>query len=215
VSARKLRVWVAATGILSIASATALATHAVLWLAQSGMLLGGDYARHAHCSVLPIASAAVTTGALALCLYAVHLIGEDVNSLPALARQFQKLIGWRTIALIALSACLILVGMETAEQFAVGHFDGFSSALGGLPAVGLGIVVLFAAAGNVVLSALCRWLAGAHTRIVVALAFLLGFRDSASALSSRRCKRLAAIAVCYVRDFSQVHGTRAPPSIAS
>lgn len=214
-TARKLRLWVAVTGISSIACSAALATHAVLELAQSVALLGGDYGRHAHSALLPLGLAAVTAGVLAVCLYAVHLIGEDVNSLPALARHFQARIGWRTTAASASAACLILVGMETAEQFAAGHFDGFASALGGVPALGLGLIVLFAAAGNVASSALCKWLATAHTRIVLALAFFLRLGAKASTLSSRRCRRTAAIALRYSCDVSQIHGTRAPPSFAS
>jgi hypothetical protein len=215
VSQRDLRLRVATTGILSVTFATALATHSVLELAQSARLLGGDYGDHAHGAVIPVAIAAVTGALLASLLYAVHLIGEGPISLPSLAQEFRAKLGWRTIPLSAIAACLVLIGMETAEQLAAGHFDGLASAFGSAPAIALALIVLFSAAANALLSVLCTWLVGAHTRIVSGLAFLLRPRDTTAAPSSRRCKRAALATFHSARDGAHVHGTRAPPSFAT
>jgi hypothetical protein len=212
---RSLYVWVAAAGALSVTLATALATHSVLEAAQSVSLLGGDYGSHAHGALVPVGLTSVTVAVLAILLYVVHLSGLDSHSLPLLARALRARIGWRTVALCAVCACLVLVGMETAEQFAAGRFDGFSSAFGGVPAIGLGLIVLFSTAGNALLSALCDWLAGAHNRIVVALAFLLRLRDTAAPPTSGRSKRAKLTSFRYACDVSQVHGKRGPPSFAS
>jgi hypothetical protein len=201
--------------MLSLTFATALGTHVVLGLAQSAALLGGDYGRHSHGALIPIALAAATAAILAALLYGVHLIGEGPNSLPLLARAFQARVGWRTIALSSIAACLLLAAMETAEQLAAGRYDGFASAFGSLPAATLGIIVLFNAAGNTLLRELCAWLAGTHTKIVSALAVLLRRGHKSAAGSARRCNRAAFVAFRYACDILQVHGTRAPPSLAS
>jgi hypothetical protein len=214
-SARSLYVWVAAAGTLSVTLATALTTHLVLEAAQSASLLGGDYRSHDHGALAPVGLASATVAVLAIVLYVVHLSGLDSRSLPSLARALRARIGWRTVTLCAVCACLVLVGMETAEQFAAGHFDGFSSAFGGVPAVGLGLIVLFSAVGNALLSALCDWLAGAHTRIVIALAFLRRLRDAAAVPAAASFKRANLTTFHYTCDAPQVHGKRGPPSFAS
>jgi hypothetical protein len=215
VSQPNLRRCIAATGTLSAILATALATHSVLELAQSARLLGGDYGDHTHGAVIPVVLVAVTGLLLATFLYAVHLIGDGPNSLPSLARTFRARLGWHTILFGTIAACAVLMGMEAAEQLAAGRFDGLASAFGSVPAVAIGLTVLFSAVANALLSALCTRLVGAHVRIVSALAFLLRRRDTTGALLTRRCKRAALATFRYACEGRQIHGTRAPPFSAS
>jgi hypothetical protein len=211
VSARKLYAWVAAAGILSVAFATALAAHAALYVAQSAPLLGGDYHRHAHGAVFPVGFAGLTAALGAILMYGIHLASLDSRSLPSLARAFRARIGWQTIFLTALAASLVLVGMETAEQFVAGQFDGVSSAFSGVPEIGLALLVLFSAIGNALLRALCDCLAQSHARIVLAVAFLLCSRNAHSVLPSRVSKRKLLTTFRYACDAPQAYGKRGPP----
>jgi transposase len=197
--------------MLLATSTVTLATHSMLAWAQSAGLLRGDYGEHLHGFVTPIALAGLTAGAAALFLYGVHLVDLDTCSVPLLARAFRARLGWQAVGVTALCASLALVGMETGEQLAARHFDGFSSAFSGAPAVGLGLILLFSAAASAALRALCAWLADAHTRIVFAIMFLRRHcgKDTAPALAGSWRASLAA--VCYVCDASHVYGKRAPP----
>ena len=214
-SPRNLRLAIAASGIFSIAFATALASHIALGLAQSASLLGGDYGAHRHGGLAPVGLAAATAAAVALFLYAVHLTGAGQTSLPSLAREFHARIDWRTLALSAAAGVLILMGMETSEQLAAGRFDGFLSPFGSTPVVALGVIAFFSAIGTGILRLFCAWLAGAHARIVVALSFLLEARSAPPLLPSRRRRHGASDRLRYACEFSHVRGTRGPPAFAS
>jgi hypothetical protein len=215
VTTRRLYIGVALAGFLSITLATAFVAHVVLEAAQSVGLLTGDYGRHAHDAVFPIGLAAA---ALALCgvlLYALHLAAADGRSLPLLARSIQTRIGWRAVALTAVGACLVLLGMETAEQLASGRLDGIASAFDGAPLAGLGLILFISAFCHALAWSFCNWLANAHARLVLAVAFLLRWRRIRAASTARRAKRAALTTFDYTWDVSQTHGKRAPPCLAS
>jgi hypothetical protein len=197
--------------MLLATSTVTLATHSMLAWAQSARLLRGDYGEHLHGFVAPIAFAGLTAAAAALFMYVLHLAGLDTRSLPLFARAFRARLGWQAVGVTALVASLALIGMESGEQLAAGHFDGFASAFSGAPAVGLGLILLFSAATNAALRALCAWLADAHARIVFAIMFLRRFRDETAAPALARSRRDSLAAICYVCDASHAYGKRAPP----
>lgn len=208
---RRLYAGVALAGLLSLALATALATHAVLDVVQVIGLLGGDYGRHSHETVFPVALAAAAVVLCGALLYTAHLAGLDNRSLPWLARALRKRIGWRSVILSAVGASLALLAMESAEQLAAHGFDGITSAFGGAPLVGLGVILFIGSIYNALAAALCRWLANAHTHLVLVVAFLLRARDTASAATDRRARRAALLTFDYTWDVSQTRGKRAPP----
>ncbi len=202
---------VAVAGVLQVTLMVALVTHMFLGYAQTAGLLQGDYDRHAHGSIVAIGLGGLTAAMCAIFLYTVHLAGLGKRSLPSLARALRVHLGWQTVAVIGLLASLLLFGMETGEQLAAGRFDGALSAFGEVPALGLGLVVLFSAAGNVLLRALCDWLIDTHTHIVSLISFLFTDRTAAQPLQSRFKRELLA-AVLYACDASQANGKRAPPA---
>jgi hypothetical protein len=211
---RGLCACVAATGFLSATFTVALASHTSIGLAQSAGLLGGDYGSHPHPVLFPLGLAAVTALLSAIFLYVVHLASTDLRSLPSLARAYRARLAWRSVALTAFGAALVLVAMETAEQVAVGRFDGLFSAFGSSPGIGLALVLLLSAAGIALLRALCEWLAGAHARIVLAIAYLLRRQDTRALLAFERSKCALRAAVRNVCDAPQALGKRAPPILA-
>ena len=101
-------------------------------------------------------------------------------------------------------------GMETGEQLAAGRFDGALSAFGDVPALGLGLIVLFSMAGNALLRALCDRLIDAHAHIVSLISFLFTDRTAAGPLRARFKGELLAAVGCAC-DASQANGKRAPP----
>ena len=207
---QRLSAYVAVAAILSVAFVVALGAHAVLGLAQSAGLLGGDYGSHRHAGIVPLGLAGLTTALSAALLYITHLAGAG-RSLPSLARGLRAKIGWRSVAVTALIACLVLGGVETAEQLAAGRFDGLYSAFGGSPIIGLVLVVALSVAGNLWLRLACNWLAGAHSRIVLALAYLLDRRGHGAGLCPTRPQRVALNAFHYICDIPQALGKRGPP----
>ena len=208
---RRLSACIVVAGFLSVTLAVALAAHASLGLGQSLGVLGGDYASHRHQGFFPLAVAGLTAALSAIFLYAAHLAGARPSSLPSLARGLAARIGWRSVAVTAFAACLVLVGMETAEQLAAGCFDGLDSAFGGSPVTGLGLILLFSAVGNALLRRVCNWLAGAHARIIVAIAYLFRRRDPSANLHCAHSRRVALIAFRYACDLPQALGKRGPP----
>jgi hypothetical protein len=208
---QRLSACVAVAGILSVAFAVALGAHTVLSLGQSAGLLGGDYSSHNHQGLFPVALAGVTVALGAIFLYVVHLAGAGGSSLPSLARELGRQIGWRSVALTALAACLVLAGMEAGEQLAAGRFDGLFSAFGSSPIAGLGLILLLSAAGNALLQNVCRWLAGAHAQIVLAIAYLLSRREIGANPCRARSKRVALTVFRYACDIPQALGKRGPP----
>lgn len=183
----------------------------MLGLLQSAGLIGGDYSSHRHEGILPLGLASLTVALSASFLYVIHLAGAGPSSLPSLARDLGRRIGWRSVALTALAACLVLAGMETAEQLAAGRLDGPFSAFGSLPMVGVGLILLFSAAGNALLRTVCNWLAGAHARIVLAIAYLLSRRGVSANICDARSKRVALTVFRYACDVPQALGKRGPP----
>jgi hypothetical protein len=200
--------WVGLAGFLLATCAVTLATHTVLAWAQSFGLIPGDYGQHVHGLLGPLILSGLTAGLASLVLYGAHLV--DARSLPPLASTLRKRLGWQAVALTSLAACLLLVGMESAEQLVAHHFDGFLSAFSGVPAFGLGLIVLLSVVADAVLRAVCTWLADAHIRIVLAISFLLrpGSTPLAGVVQSRQP---CFAAVCYASDSSHVYGKRAPP----
>jgi hypothetical protein len=211
VCTRSLCRWVAVAGVLQVALMVALATHTFLGYGQAAGLLHGDYGLHAHGSIDAIGLGSLAAAMWAIFLYAVHLAGLGARSLPSLARAFRAHLGWRTVAVIGLTASLLLFGMETGEQLAAGRFDGALSAFGDIPALGFGLIVLFSAAGAALLRALCDWLIDAHTQIVSLISFLLPNHTAPGLLRARFKGELLA-SVRYACDASQVNGERAPPA---
>jgi hypothetical protein len=202
--------WVAAAGFLWATCAVTLAAHTVLAWAQSFGLIPGDYGQHVHGLLGPLSLAGLTAGLATLVLYGAHLAGLDARSLPPLASTLRKRLGWQAVALTSLAACLLLVGMESAEQLAAHHFDGLLSAFSGMPAFGLGLIALLSVVADAVLRAVCTWLADAHVRIVLAISFLL--RPGSSPLAGVAYSRQPCLAaVCCASDSSHVYGKRAPP----
>ena len=177
---------------------------------QTAGLLQGDYGRHAHGSIVAIGLGSLTSATCAIFLYTVHLAGLGRRSLPALARALRAHLGWQTVAVIGFISSLVLFGMETGEQLAAARFDGAFSAFGDAPALGLGLIVSFSAAGTALLQALCGWLIEAHTRIVSLISLLFVDRAAAGPLRARFKGELLA-AVHYACDASQANGKRAPP----
>jgi hypothetical protein len=210
VQARSLYRWVAVAGVLQVTLSVAFVTHMCLGYAQAAGLVQGDYSHHAHGSLAPIGLGSLTAATCAIFLYTVHLAGLGTGSLPSLARVLRAHLGWQTVAIIGLLAMLLLFGMETGEQLAAGHLDGALSAFGGVPALGLGLIVLFSAAGNTLLRALYDWLIDAHTHIVSLISFLFSDRTAAGPPQARFRGELLA-AVRYACDASQANGERAPP----
>jgi hypothetical protein len=194
----------------------AVVAHMVLGYAQAFGLLQGDYGRHAHGSIVAIGLGSLTAAMCAIFLYIVHLASLSMRSLPSLARALRAQLGWRTVATVGVAASFLLVGMETGEQLAAGHFDGLLSAFGNVPALGFGLVVLFSAVGNALLRAFCNWLIRAHAQIVSLISFLL-LKDRSTAAGPLRARFNGGLfeAVSYAYDTSQVHGKRAPPPFAS
>jgi hypothetical protein len=213
VHARSLYRWVAAAGVLQVTLTVALLSHILLGCAQTSGLLQGDYGRHAHGSVAATALASLTAAMCAIFLYVVHLAGLRGRSLPSLARALRAQLGWRTVAIIGVAAALLLAGMETGEQLAAGRLDGPLSAFGNVPALGFGLIVLFSAAGNAVLRALCNWLIGVHAHIVSFVSFLL-LRDRGEPAGPLRAPFSCGlrVSVSYAYAASQAHGKRAPPT---
>ena len=212
---RRLYVGVALPGFLSITLATALASHAMLEIAQSIGLLGGDYLRHSHGAVFPvvlIAAAGAFCGAL---LYAAHLAELDDASVPALARALSERIGWQTIVSSAFGACLVLIVMESAEQLAAGRFEGVASVFGGVPIIGLGLVLFISSVCNALALTVCNWLANAHGRLVRVVAFFLRSPRDGTTATGLPSKHAALATFDYFFDISQTHGKRAPPCLAS
>ncbi len=203
--------WVALAGFLLATCAVTLAAHTALALVQSSGLIPGDYGRHVHGLLVPLSLAGLTAGLATLVLYAIHLVGLDTRSLPPIAASLRERLGWQAVALTGLAACLLLVGMESAEQLAAHHFDGFLSAFSGVPVFGLGVIALFSVAANAVLRAVCTWLADAHARIVLTISFLLRCANTPLACVSHS-RRPSLATVCYAADSSHVYGKRAPPN---
>ena len=135
-----------------------------------------------------------------------------MRSLPSLARALRAQLGWQTVAVIGVAASILLVGMETGEQFAAGRFDGLLSAFGNVPALGFGLIVLFSAVANALLQAVCDWLIGAHAHIVSFISFLL-LRDRSTVAGPLRARFNGGLlgAISYAYDAAQAHGKRAPP----
>ena len=211
---RSLSGCVAVAGILSVTFAAALGAHTALGLGQSAGLLGGDYSSHRHQGLFPLGLAGLTVALSAIFLYAIHLAGAGPSSLPSLARELGRQLGWRSVALTALAACLVLAGMETGEQLAAGRFDGLFSGFGSSPIVGLALILLFSAVGNALLGAICKWLAGAHARIALAIAYLLSRRGESANTGCARSKRVALTVFRYACDVPQALGKRGPPILA-
>ena len=199
-------------GLLSASFLTALAAHALLGGLQAAGLLQGDYGSHAHGSVLPVTLCAVTAISLASLCYVLHLAGLERGALPHVARALRARVGWQTVLGVAAIAVLCLAGMETAEQFAAGHFDGLASAFSSSPVIGLVAVAALAIVVNGLAGSVCGWLAGAHERIVRLLAYALRtlFAPSARPASSYALAAVANSDAC--RPYlSRVHGRRGPP----
>jgi hypothetical protein len=207
----RLSARIAVAGILSVTLAVDLGVHIALGLGQSAGLLSGDYSSHNHQGLVPLALAGLTVTLSAIFLYAVHLADVGPSSLPSLARELGRRIGWQSVALTSLAACLVLAGIETGEQLAAGRFDGLFSAFGSSPIVGLGLILLFSAIGNALLQAVCKWLAGAHARIVLAIAYLLSPRAVSPNRCCSRSKRVAFTVFRYACDIPQALGKRGPP----
>ncbi|HVN69342.1 MAG TPA: hypothetical protein VMU38_06825 [Candidatus Binatia bacterium] len=210
----RLSASIAAAGVLSATLAVALAAHTAIDLGNVAGLLGGDYGSHRHGTIFPLGLAGLTAGLSAAFFYIVHLAGAGLPSLPSLARRFLAHIGWRTVAIVALAASLVLVGMETAEQLVSGRFDGLLSAFGGSPAIGLGLILLLSCAATAGLRALCAWLAEAHARIVLAVACLLRCRDQSAPCARTGAKSVALGGSRYACDIPQALGDRGPPILA-
>jgi hypothetical protein len=202
---------VAVGGFFSVTFAVALAAHTAIGIAQSVGLPGGDYASHPHQALFPLGLASLTAGLSAIFLYAVHLAGAGFPSLPSLARSLRTRIGWQSFVAIALGAGLVLVGMESAEQLAAGRYDGLLSAFGGSPGIGLGLILLFSAAGNALLRALCNWFAGAHARITHVLSYLFRRRGGDASPARERSRRTTLPVFRYACDAPQALGKRGPP----
>jgi hypothetical protein len=215
VSTRRLHAGIALAGLLSITLATAFLAHLILEIAQSTGLLSGDYGHHGHGSVFPVGLGAAAIALCGIFLYAMHLANVAGSSLPSPAHDLRKRIGWQAIACGALGACLVLVAMESAEQYASGHFDGLASAFGGIPLAGLGLVFFISSLCNALAWVICNWLVNAHARLVSVIALLLRLRPSGAPLTGHQSKRTALAAFDYTSDASQAHGKRAPPCLAS
>ena len=211
---RRLYVAVASAGFLSIALATALAAHALLEIAQSAGVLGGDYARHEHASVFPVCLAAAALALCGMLLYGAYLAGLDDASLPSLARSLRRLIGPGSILATSLCASLVLLAMESGEQLASGRFDGVASAFGSVPLAGAGAILAIGSLFNALAGAFCGWLASAHARLVFVVTLLLRAHYPTAAATTL-AKRAALTTFDYVWDVSQIHGKRAPPVLAS
>jgi hypothetical protein len=211
VRTRSLCSWVAVTSVLQVALMVALATHTFLGYAQAGGLLHGDYGNHAHGSLVAIGLGSLMAAMCAIFLYLVHLASLGTRSLPSVARTLRAHLGWRTRSIIVLIASLLLFGMEAGEQLAAGRFDGALSAFGDIPVLGLGLIVLFSAAGSALLRALCDWLIDAHACIVSLISFLLRDRTAAGPLRTRFNGELLA-SIRYACDASPANGERAPPA---
>ena len=209
-SARLLRGGIAGTAMLFATCAAALGTHAALEWTQAIGVLPGDYGRHAHGLLAPVALGALTIGAAALFLYAAHLAGLGTRSLPSLARQFHASLDWRAATTIAAGAALLLVAMESSEQLACGRFDGFLSAFSGVPAAGIGLIAALSAATVCALRAFCRWLACAHATLVFAIQFLRRVHPIAAATGRIR-SWLKPVLSRYAVDAAHAFGMRAPP----
>jgi hypothetical protein len=203
--------WVGRAGFLLATCTVTLAAHAALALAQSSGLIPGDYGQHMHGLLAPLSLAGLIAGLAAFVLYGSHLAGLDAHSLPPLASTLRERLGWQTVALTSVAACLLLFGMESAEQLAAHHFDGFLSAFSGVPAFGLGLIALFSLAANAVMRAVCTWLVEAHTRIVLAIAFLLRRCTTPVACAAHLRQPCLATLRCASVS-SRVYGKRAPPN---
>jgi hypothetical protein len=215
VSTRRLHAGIALAGLLSVTLATAFLAHLILEIAQSTGLLSGDYGHHGHGSVFPVGLGAAAIALCGIFLYAMHLADVTGSSLPSLAHDLRKRIGWQAIACGALGACLVLVAMESTEQWASGSFDGVASAFGGVPLVGLGLILFICSLCNALAWVVCNWLVNAHARLVSVIALLLRLRSFGAPLTGHLSKRTALTAFDYTSDASQAHGKRAPPRLAS
>lgn len=177
---------------------------------QALAFLPGDYAAHAHGTVLPAGLLGGTVAIGALLLYVVHLASLDVASLPTLARSLRSQIGVRSIFFTTVAACIVLVGMEGVEQLRAGRFDGLTSGLSAWPGVGFAILGIASAAGNALLHVLFGWLAGVHVRLVSAIAVFLRGRADTTTVPLLVLRRSLATP-CYARNVPQACGERAPP----
>ncbi len=212
---RRLHGSVALAGFLSATLATAFLAHLILEIAQSTGLLSGDYGRHTHGAVFPVGLGAAVVGLCGVFLYAMHLAAVQDRSLPSIAHGLRRRIGWQAIVWSALGAGLVLLAMESAEQLASGGFDGVASAFGGVPLVGLGLILLISSLCNGLAWVVCSWLANAHAHLVSVIALLLRRRRSGEHFTGQRPKRAALAAFDYTWDASQAYGKRAPPRLAS
>ncbi|MGC2634129.1 MAG: hypothetical protein WA215_07950 [Candidatus Cybelea sp.] len=213
--ARRLYRRLAIAGLFLVTFAVTLATHAALEYAQFVGLLHGDYGSHTHASLVPVTLGSLTAALCAISLYAAYLANLDKRSLPSLARALRAKLGWQVTVAISVAASVLLFGMEASEQLAAGRLDGLLSAFGAVPAYGLGLIVIFSAAGNAILRALCTRLIAAHTRMISLIAFLLQDRTAGPEPLCALLRGELPSALCCACDASRVHGKRGPPVFAS
>ncbi len=214
-NARRLCSGIALTGSVWLALATAFVTHAILQAGEHAGLLQGDYGRHGHGALFPVASAGAVIGLGGCFLYVLYLANVDRRSAPSLARALRKSIGFHSVVAGALGASLILLAMESAEQLAAGSLDGDASAFGGAPLVGLGLILIVSSIFNALAAVFCNWLANAHAKLVFVVALLLRPHCGVPGPIGCHAKRTSLTTFDYVWDAAQIHGKRAPPFPAS
>ena len=199
-------------GVVNGGIFSALVAHVCL-NALSPIGLAGSYRVHTHPTLVPAACVAVLCcGFTVLVLLGHALDCRRTGTIRAAARAFASIHLARSVAAVAAAGCTTLWCMESIEQLAGdGQLDGMLSAFGNNPLLGIGIVVLAAAALLICLRRSAGWLAAMGEVIVRFLVIRLPMTSPSSG-SAQQCAPNPPTG--FVERFvANPAGLRAPPEL--